>query len=187
MLRDVRSNVTDGLLGFATATGDGLHIKIGVSPSVTEKPITILGSMGASTIQVQAGPVPAGRCGHGRGAGRRGPRVLHPRRREHRWHDRRGHEDGRRPGGSVTVAGLAQSTPTRHRALHRAGRVNTAAFVYSIDGDNFSDEITVPVTGSYEIEGTGLTIKFAEASSPDQKPSSSSCATPTPSRPLHRA
>lgn len=39
MLRDVRSNVTDGLLGFATATGDGLHIKIGVSPSVTEKPI----------------------------------------------------------------------------------------------------------------------------------------------------
>ena len=46
MLRDVRSNVTDGLLGFATATGDGLHIKIGVSPSVTEKPITILGSMG---------------------------------------------------------------------------------------------------------------------------------------------
>ena len=28
MLRDVRSNVTDGLLGFATATGDGLHIKI---------------------------------------------------------------------------------------------------------------------------------------------------------------
>ena len=47
MLRDVRSNVTDGLLGFATATGDGLHIKIGVSPSVTEKPITILGSMGA--------------------------------------------------------------------------------------------------------------------------------------------
>ena len=42
MLRDVRSNVTDGLLGFATATGDGLHIKIGVSPSVTEKPITCL-------------------------------------------------------------------------------------------------------------------------------------------------
>lgn len=55
MLRDVRSNVTDGLLGFATATGDGLHIKIGVSPSVTEKPITILGSMGASTIKSKLG------------------------------------------------------------------------------------------------------------------------------------
>ena len=58
MLRDVRSNVTDGLLGFATATGDGLHIKIGVSPSVTEKPITILGSMGASTIKSKLGPSP---------------------------------------------------------------------------------------------------------------------------------
>ena len=58
MLRDVRSNVTDGLLGFATATGDGLHIKIGVSPSVTEKPITILGSMGASTIKSKLGLSP---------------------------------------------------------------------------------------------------------------------------------
>ena len=28
MLRDVRSNVTDGLLGFATATGDGLHLSL---------------------------------------------------------------------------------------------------------------------------------------------------------------
>ena len=58
MLRDARSNVTDGLLGFATATGDGLHIKIGVSPSVTEKPITILGSMGASTIKSKLGLSP---------------------------------------------------------------------------------------------------------------------------------
>ena len=58
MLRDVRSNVTDGLLGFATATGDGLHIKIGVSPSGTEKPITIRGSMGASTIKAKLGLSP---------------------------------------------------------------------------------------------------------------------------------
>ena len=61
MLRDVRSNVTDGLLGFATATGDGLHIKIGVSPSVTEKAHHHPRQLGAAPIQVQAGPVPAAR------------------------------------------------------------------------------------------------------------------------------
>ena len=66
MLRDVRSNVTDGLLGFATATGDGLHIKIGVSPSVTEKPITILGSMGASTIKSKLGLSPLARSARSR-------------------------------------------------------------------------------------------------------------------------
>jgi len=47
-----------GTQGDATATGGGLHIKIGVSPSVTEKPITILGSMGASTIKSKLGLSP---------------------------------------------------------------------------------------------------------------------------------
>lgn len=45
------------------------------------------------------------------------------------------------------------------------GTLNTAAFAYSIDGgNNFSDEITVPVAGKYELPGTGLTITFAAAS-----------------------
>ena len=35
MLRDVKHTVTDGLLGFATATGDGKSLKIGVSPIVS--------------------------------------------------------------------------------------------------------------------------------------------------------
>ena len=36
MLRDVKHTVTDGLLGFATATGDGKSLKIGVSPIVSD-------------------------------------------------------------------------------------------------------------------------------------------------------
>ena len=75
-------------------------------------------------------------------------------------------------GGSVTVQGSPNNAYALTVRFTAQGGLNTAAFVYSIDGDNFSDEITVPVTGSYEIEGTGLTIKFTEASSPDQKPSS---------------
>ena len=53
------------------------------------------------------------------------------------------------------------------------GGLNSAAFAVSIDGgSNFTDEITVPVTGEYEIAGTGLKLKFAEAADADQKPSS---------------
>ena len=45
MLRDVKHNVSDGLLGFATPTGDGLHIKVGVSPVVSDTPIIVTGDM----------------------------------------------------------------------------------------------------------------------------------------------
>lgn len=53
------------------------------------------------------------------------------------------------------------------------GGLNSAAFICSIDGGNsYTDEITVPVTGEYEIEGTGLKLKFTEATESEQKPSS---------------
>lgn len=170
-IRDVRSNVTDGLLGFATATGDGLHIKIGVSPSVTEKPITILGSMGASTIKSKLGlsPLADAVMDAVQGGAARVFCIPVAASTAGTIGEVTKTGDG---GGSVTVQGSPNNAYALTVRFTAQGGLNTAAFVYSIDGDNFSDEITVPVTGSYEIEGTGLTIKFAEASSPDQKPSS---------------
>ena len=171
MLRDVRSNVTDGLLGFATATGDGLHIKIGVSPSVTEKPITILGSMGASTIKSKLGlsPLADAVMDAVQGGAARVFCIPVAASTAGTIGEVTKTGDG---GGSVTVQGSPNNAYALTVRFTAQGGLNTAAFVYSIDGDNFSEEITVPVTGSYEIEGTGLTIKFTEASSPDQKPSS---------------
>ena len=48
MLRDVKTIISDGLLGFATATGDGLSVKIGASPVVSDTPIIITGDMDAA-------------------------------------------------------------------------------------------------------------------------------------------
>ena len=160
MLRDVRSNVTDGLLGFATATGDGLHIKIGVSPSVTEKPITILGSMGASTIKSKLGlsPLADAVMDAVQGGAARVFCIPVAASTAGTIGEVTKTGDG---GGSVTVQGSPNNAYALTVRFTAQGGLNTAAFVYSIDGDNFSDEITVPVTGSYEIEGTGLTIKFA--------------------------
>ena len=58
MLRDVKHTVTDGLLGFATATGDGKSLKIGVSPIVSDTPIIITGDMDATKIKDRLGLSP---------------------------------------------------------------------------------------------------------------------------------
>ena len=58
MLRDVVHNVSDGLLGFATKTGDGRSVKIGVSPVVSDAPIVITGDMDAAKIKSRLGLSP---------------------------------------------------------------------------------------------------------------------------------
>ena len=57
MLRDVKHTVTDGLLGFATATGDGKSLKIGVSPCL-DTPIIITRDMDATKIKDRLGLSP---------------------------------------------------------------------------------------------------------------------------------
>ena len=77
MLRDVKHNVSDGLLGFATPTGDGLHIKVGVSPVVSDTPIIVTGDMDAAMIKKRLGLSP-GRRRHGLRPVRREPCLLPP-------------------------------------------------------------------------------------------------------------
>ncbi len=172
MLRDVTHNITDGLLGFATSTGDGLHVKIGVSPVASDKPIVITGDMSAATIKQRLGLSPLADAAMDSvqfGANRiycipvkaTTPGTI-------------GEITKKASGtGSFTVSG----SPTNHfpvvvKITARGGR-NTASFAVSIDGGNtFTDETTVPVTGSYELAGTGLTLQFTEATEEEQKPSS---------------
>ncbi len=172
MLRDVKHHVTDKNLGFATATGDGKHLKIGVSPVVSDTPIIITGAMDAAQIKSRLGLSPladavmdsvqfganriycvpvsattAGTLGEIKKAG-----------------------DG---GGSVTADGSPTNAFAVVIRFTAQGGLNSAAFVVSIDGGStFTDEITVPVTGEYELEGTGIKVKFTEAATDDQKPSS---------------
>ena len=58
MLRDVKTTVSDGLLGFAAATGDGLSVKIGASPIVSDGPVIITGNMDAAKIRERLGLSP---------------------------------------------------------------------------------------------------------------------------------
>ena len=172
MLRDVTTFISDGLLGFATATGDGLSVKIGASPVVSDTPIIVTGDMDAAKIRGRLGLSPladatmdAVQGGAARifclpvaatTAGTLAPVVQEG--------------DG---GGSLTVDGSPTNAFQVVIQITAQGGLNTAAFKASINGGHsFTDEITVPVTGSYALEGTGLTVQFAEAADADQKPSS---------------
>ena len=172
MLRDVKHHVTDGLLGFATATGDGKHIKIGVSPKVSDKPIVMTGDMEAPKIKERLGLSPLADAmmdSNQWGAGRT---YCFPVSASEAGTigkvERKG--DG---GGGLTIDGSPTNAFNIIVKITAQGGLNTAAFKVSIDGGfSFTDEIPVPLTGSYEIEGTGLTLKFTEAATEDQKPSS---------------
>lgn len=172
MLRDVNHHVTDGLLGFATPTGDGLSVKIGVSPVVSDTPIIVTGDMDAAKIKARLGlspladavmdavqfganriyclPVSATTAGTITAVKKSG--------------------DG---GGGMTVDGSPTNAFSVVVRFTAQGGLNSAAFVVSIDGGtSYTDELTVPVTGEYELAGTGLKLKFTEAADEAQKPSS---------------
>lgn len=169
MLRDVKTNVSDGLLGFATETGDGLHIKIGVSPVTADAPIIVTGDMDAAKIKSRLGLSPltdATMDAVQWGAGRVFCIPVTA--------STAGTVGEVKKAGSGTGSITAKGSPTNAFPviveMTAQGGLNTAAFRVSINGGySYTDELTVPVTGTYEIEGTGLTIQFEETAGEDQK------------------
>ncbi|WP_312938882.1 DUF2586 domain-containing protein [Oscillibacter sp.] len=172
MLRDVTHKVTDGLLGLSTTKGDGLHVKIGVSPIVSDAPILIVGDMSADKIKAALGLSP----------------LADAAMDSVQWGSSKLYcipVAASTPGtvglfnktgtgfGSLTIAGSPTNAFGILVKITAQGTLNTASFAYSIDGGySFSDDITVPLSGAYEIPGTGLTVTFVEATEAEQKPSS---------------
>ena len=81
-------------------------------------------------------------------------RQLHPCRREHRWHDRRGHEDGRRRR-QRSCAGLAQQRPVSYTHLTKAAFAPSHENIvfavkgkYSFPGSRPKDLVTFPKINS---------------------------------------
>lgn len=172
MLRDVKHTVTDGLLGNATATGDGKHIKIGASPMTSSSPIAITGSMDANTIKSRLGLSPLADAvmdsvlfGAGRiycipvAASNSGTigEVSHLGT----------------GAGTMTATGSPTNAFSVAVKITAKGGLNVAAFAVSIDGGvNFGDDVTIPLNGKFEIAGTGVTLTFTEASGESAEASS---------------
>ncbi|MCS7069095.1 MAG: DUF2586 family protein [Meiothermus sp.] len=71
--------------------------------------------------------------------------------------------------GSLAVSGAPLDAYQVQVELTRSGTnlaANTAAFRYTLDGgDNWSPEIALPVSGTYALPGTGLTLTFSDGGS----------------------
>lgn len=172
MLRDVKTTVSDGLLGFAAATGDGLSVKIGASPIVSDGPVIITGNMDAAKIRERLGLSPLADAAMDAVQGGAGRIFCFPVTATTAG-TLSGVEKTGKGGGTLTVSGAPTNAFQAVVQMTAQGGLNTAAFKLSINGGHsYTDEITVPVTGSYAVEGTGLTIQFSEAEEEDQKPAS---------------
>lgn len=162
-MRDVTTTITDGLLGMSRAKGTGVHFKIGASPIVSDAPVMITGSMDAARIKSRLGLSPladAAMLSVDFGADQIYCLPV----------------QASTPGtlGTVKKTGTGTGTLTAEGTPNNSfgitvritgqGAINSALFVYSIDGGySYSDELTVPAGGVYELAGTGVTIQFADA------------------------
>ncbi len=167
MLRDVNTTVSDGLLGFAKNKGEGVHVKIGASPKTSDVPILITGNMSVSRIRDTLGHCPladmvmdsvengstriycipvaasvAGTCGQvtKQGVGT----------------------------GTLSVSGNPHNSFDVLIKITGQGGKNEALFMYSLNGGfTFSDELTVPLSGSFTIPEAGVQLTFTESAQPE--------------------
>lgn len=169
MLRDVKHNVTDGQLRGAASTGDGIHVKVGVSPIVSDTPILITGDMDAARIRSRLGLSPLADAAMD--AVQWGAASVYCLPVSAAAAGKVGEVSKSGSGaGSVTIQGTPTNAFDVIVKITGKGGLNSAAFTVSLDGGyRYTDEITVPLNGSYDIEGTGLTIQFAEATDEDLK------------------
>lgn len=163
VLRDVRETVLDGQLGFSGRSGSGISVRIGPSPYRQRQAHYHHRRHDRRYHQGAPGALPSGRLRHGfRPVWRRRVYCL-PVAASTAGTVGEVEKEGK-GGGTLTASGSPYNAFAVVVRITAQGTLNTAAFTYSIDGgNNFSDEITVPVAGKYELPGTGLTLTFAAA------------------------
>lgn len=170
MLRDVKTIISDGLFGFAAATGDGLSVKIGASPVVSDTPVAVTGDMDAAKIRERLGLSPLADATMDAIQGGASRVFCLPVAATTAGALTKVEKSGD-GGGTLTVEGSPTNAFQTVIQITAQGGLNTASFKVSINGGHsYTDELTVPVTGSYTMEGTGMTIHFSEAENEDQKP-----------------
>lgn len=163
MLRDVRHEVTDGLLGISTDKGEGIHVKIGVSPIVSDTPIIITGNMTTAKIKQRLGNSPlADKVMDSVENG--SARVLCFPVSATTAGTVGAVSSGTEGNGTCAVSGSPYNAFDIVIKITGQGGLNTASFIYSIDGGySYSDELTIPLDGAFAINDTGLTVTFTVA------------------------
>lgn len=160
MYGDVNVKIADGKAASSIA-GIGAQVKIGIGMSAERIPVLITGDMDSRTIREKLGCTPlASAC---MDAVENGADEIYciPINGTNEGSIGKVEHSG---NGTVLVEvqGKPLNTYTVVVNITEAGKRNEGAFRYSLDGEVFSDEITIPADGQYVLAGTGLTLAFGD-------------------------
>lgn len=161
MFYDVTHTITDGLMGFGNNSGTGVHIKIGASPVEASEPIVITSSGNLDYIHQKLGYSPLADAVMDSIENGSAKILCIPMNPSADGNIIRKDGIGVESSGAVTVTGKPNNKFSVIILITGKGVLNTASFKYSINGGyTYSDEISVPLSGYYEIPDTGLTAVF---------------------------
>lgn len=165
MWSEVNPTVEDGNLGRNSSTGTKAQVKIGVSNIESNSPILITNTMKPDQIKEKLGNTPlADACIDATENGLKTIYALPVK------------EDVAGSISEITKSGTSEGTfEVEGTPLNEfeivvkitgKGNTNEGSFQYSIDGgNNFSDDITIPLSGKYEIKECGVTLTFKDSES----------------------
>ncbi len=161
MLNDVVHKISDGLMGFGNSNGTGVHIKIGASPVRSSEPIIITSSKKLDYIKNKLGLSPwtdAVMDSIENGAAKI---ICIPVAPGTEGVITTAEPSVGENSGSVSATGKPNNAFEIIVEITGQGVLNTAAFKYSINGGyTYSEELTVPLGGTYELPDTGITLSF---------------------------
>ncbi|WP_035296206.1 DUF2586 domain-containing protein [Brevibacillus thermoruber] len=160
-LPDIKVKMEDGGLGVVPPSVTGLHVKIGVAAAGKENELIAV-SDPSGVKQFGKGPLVRA-LGDGFAEGTTNMYAVRATA------DINGTVSSvTKEGtgtGSVSVSGNPTDEIQVELQIVNSGGLNQATFTLSIDGQPPTAPITVPITGTYEIPDSGLTITFTPADS----------------------
>lgn len=163
MFGDVTAAVSDGLLGFETEKGTGIFVAVGASSGPTGKTITITGNMGTGRVRELLGLSPL--ADSVMDSLENGANCIYCIPVAATTAGTIGEIKKTVTGtGTCTVSGKPNNSYQVIVEFTGKGGFNSALFTYSLNGGHqISDEITLPLAGTFELPGTGLTLTFTQS------------------------
>lgn len=165
MLPDVRQKIIDGGLGTTTtSSGEGTHLKIGVSSTLSKNQIIIITSQDDIKTKLGSGPLADAVMDSMQGGSKQIYCVS-------TTGDIAGTKTDIEKTGTGAATYVLNGEPNNNYEvilqIVKGGNLNESTYIYSVNGgETYTQEKTVPVDGNVNIEGTGLSIKFTAAALP---------------------
>nr|WP_317357896.1 DUF2586 family protein [uncultured Tyzzerella sp.] len=157
MLSNVKHTITDFGIGSSVTKGEGLHIKVGVSNTESNIPITITDAMTNDEIREKVGNSPLADSLIDSLSS--GCRIIYAMPVKVSENGAIKEESKNLTTGTIAVEGNPTNAFKLKVVIVNSGALNVGIFKYYLN-DLESDELTIPQNGTYSIDGYGVNIKF---------------------------